>query len=152
MASPLQGAGAAISSIGQIEAGQAQNQQDQYQAAQLRVNAGQAMAAGSSQIAQQALQTKLIASRALAVAGSSGVSALSPGVLNIMANISKVGEYNQGMEYYNAQSKANGMLDQSSADIFSGQQAQTAGYIKAAGTIASAAGQGQAAGFNGWGT
>lgn len=111
--------------------GDAQNVKAQYEAAQMRVNAGQAQAAGHAEMQTQLLQSKLLQSRALAIAGASGAGALDPNVVDVISGISKVGKYNADMTSFNAASRAKAMLDQASATEYSGRQAKAAGDVAA---------------------
>lgn len=71
-----------------------------YQAEQLQINAGQAQAASQYAAADVDRRTKLLASRALAVAASSGGGASDPTVVNAIAGIASEGAYRRAVAIY----------------------------------------------------
>lgn len=128
-------AGSILAAAGQLSVGDAAMANAQYKAAQERINAGQVMASGQADMQAQIMQTKLLQSHALAVAGASGASTLDPTVVNIVAGVAKQGDYNTNMTQYNTTLKANALTNQANADVWSGQQAQAASKWAAFGTI-----------------
>lgn len=89
-----------------------------YTSAQLRVNAGQAKAASQQDMATEIFNSKVVQSRALALAASSGGSATDPTVLAIMGGLAGRGEYNKQMAQYNGDERARSMYDQANAIDF----------------------------------
>lgn len=107
--------------MGGIQAGaekkSAQNEQvlANYQAGQLRVNAGQAIAASQRDAISIDRETRLNASRALAVAASSGGGASDPTVVNIIAQGASDGAYRKAVALYEGQDESRSMLSQADA-------------------------------------
>lgn len=105
-----------------------------YQSAQLRQNAGNAQAAGERQAYDLDQQTKMIQSRALAVAAASGGGASDPGVVNIMARTAAEGAYRKAMALYNGDERAQAMMAAADAKDYEGkvekQNAITSGLLQ----------------------
>lgn len=81
----------------------------EFQAAQLRQNAGQAQAAAQRDAFSVDQQSKLVASRALAVAAASGGGASDPTVVSLMAGIAGEGSYRSALALYQGDEKARAM-------------------------------------------
>lgn len=129
-----QAAGTVISALGSMKSGDAaasagreQQQLAEYQAAQLDQNAGQQIAVGQRQSAEALRQSRLLQSRALAVAAASGGGAMDPTVLKIIGGIDDEGKYAADSAMYNAKETARGMKDDARAARYSGAQARAAG-------------------------
>lgn len=78
----------------------------EYQAAQLRVNAGQAKAVAQREALNAEEQAKLVASRALAVAAASGGGATDPTVIRIISGIEEEGAYRKALALYEGEAMA----------------------------------------------
>jgi hypothetical protein len=128
--------GTVLSATGNIAAGNAAARQGQasqnlanYQAAQLEQNAGQQIAAGQGDAEAVLRQSRLLQSRALAVAAASGGGALDPNVLKIIGGIAGEGQLAADTTRFNASETARGMRNQAAATRYSGAQAAAAGQI-----------------------
>lgn len=78
----------------------------QFQSEQLRVNAGQAQAAAQRNAIDIERQTQLNASRALAVAASSGGGASDPTVVSLLAQNAADGAYRKAAALYEGEDQA----------------------------------------------
>lgn len=101
----------------------AQNEQvlNKYQADQLRVNAGQAIASSQREAINIDREAELYASRALAVAASSGGGASDPSVVNIIAQGAADSAYRKAVAFYEGQDESRSMLTQADATELGGQ-------------------------------
>jgi hypothetical protein len=129
------------------QAGDMQQQEANYQAAQLQQNASQAIASGQRQSLDTALKTRLAISTARANAAGSGVNAGVGSPVEAQGQLAKRGSYNAAMDMFNGKSTATGLLNQAAGVTYSGQAAelsgeeqQSASYLAAAGTLAGSAG------------
>ncbi len=135
VAAPLMAVGTLVSAFGSMNAGKSQQQAADYSAQVAEGEAEQAVATGTSNVAQQYRKTQLNLSENTAKAAASGVN---PGFGSPVANagnIAKWGTYNAMMDMFNAKSQAQGLRTQAAADRYGGQQAADAGMWNAAGTI-----------------
>ncbi len=113
--------------------GQRTQAADQFQATQLRSNAGQQIAAGQIGAENQDLSTSYLVSKALARAAASGGGASDPTVINNIARISGEGKYRADVSRYEGDSAARSMNLQADALDWQGQNAVTEGeYAKKA--------------------
>lgn len=133
----LLAAGTALSAYGAMQEGDANKANADEQAAQLRENAGQAQAAGQQAGEEELRKNQLVLSRMIAVAASSGASAVDPTVLKLASNTAGEGELAASMQRYNADSAARGMRMQADATQRTGKAMQTASRYKAAGSLLS---------------
>lgn len=131
---PMMAAGSVLSAAGQYQAGRARKAADYFEAGQLEQNAGQVQASSQRSAMEQERQGKLIQSRALAMAASSGGGASDPTVVRIMANLAGETQYRKMTDLYEGEERARQMRLQAAADRVSGDQAEMAGYLGAAGT------------------
>lgn len=94
------------------------------EAAQLRINAGQAQAA--SQLAAQDVEqrTKQLASRALAVAAASGGGASDPNVVNAISSIAGEGAYRKAVALYQGEERARELEGAADAAQYRGRATQ----------------------------
>jgi hypothetical protein len=129
------GLGTLLSSKGQKNAGKAQKQLADFQAAQLEYNAGQTTAAGQREAEMQDQETALLLSRAQAVAAASGGGAIDPTVLKIMAGIDAKGKLAADTTRYNADQRASGMRKQAVATRYEGAMSAAAGKMAATSTL-----------------
>lgn len=110
--------------------GQEQQTAKDYEAAQLKQQAGQVNASGSQEVANNTRATNIILSNARAAAAGSGGSVSSPSVLSVLGNISARGEYNSLSDLYGTGEKAAGMVTQANLDTYEGSNDYQAGLIK----------------------
>lgn len=132
-------AGTAVSTVGAIRQGQAQQQAAEFEARQMDVSAKAVEAAGQHAALERRRQSELLQSRAQAVAGASGFGAVDPDVLKIIGGITEEGERSFQTELYNAQQQAMGIRNQAVATRFEGQEARRGGQIRAVSTALSGA-------------
>jgi hypothetical protein len=107
----------------------------EFQAAQLRQNAGQVKAASQRDAYSTQQQAELVASRALAVAAAGGGGASDPTVVKIMAGIAEEGSYRTAVALYQGEEKARALLNQADAVEYSGKLAQRSGVKGAIGKV-----------------
>lgn len=90
----------------------------QFQSDQMRVNAGQAQAAAQRSAIDIDRQTQLNASRALAVAASSGGGASDPTVVSLLSQNAADGAYRKAAALYEGEDQARAMnLQASGVDV-----------------------------------
>ncbi len=127
----LSAGGAAVSGIGAIQSGNAQNAAAKYQAAQLEASGKAEQAAAQREAEEQRRQGRLMQSRARAVGAASG-----GGVdFELAGDIEEDGEYRALTALWEGEEAAKGRRAQASASRFEGKQAKKAGYLKASKTI-----------------
>lgn len=117
--SGLEAAGSAYTAVSHLEFGKQAQQAAEFQAAQLRQNAGQAKASAQHQAEDIDRQTQLITSRALAVAGATG-GASDPGVVSLIAQTASEGAYRRAVAIYGGDTSARAMELQAEAKQFEG--------------------------------
>jgi hypothetical protein len=112
-----------------------------YEAAQLRIQANQEIAVSQRKAENIALQTDMVASRALAV-GASGGGGSDPGVVNAIARIHGEGALQKSMALYGGVDQARILENKARANVYEGQHAFDSGVkgqkmlqLKAAGTF-----------------
>lgn len=110
--------------FGTLTGGFAEKEAADYRADQLRVNAGQAMAASQREAISTQQQAERVASRALAVAAASGGGASDPTVVKIMAGIASEGAYRTALDLYQGQEKARALNTQADAAEYEGRLAR----------------------------
>lgn len=127
--------------------GQLTQAADNYQAAQLTENAGQAFAAGQRQAIDTADKARLAMGTARADAAGNGTNAGVGSAATIQGAIAKRGSYNAMMDMFNGESAETGMLNQAAgarfsgeASLIGGEEAQSASEIAANATIAGSIG------------
>ena len=106
-----------------------------YQAQQLRNNAGQDAAEGQHAAANEERRTAQLMSRQLAVAAASGGGASDPTVMNIIANTASEGAYRQALALYSGNAKAQKSMEQADAVEYTGKSARTASLLDAVGGV-----------------
>lgn len=92
----------------------------QFEAAQLVQQAGQEQAASQRVSFEEGRTSKLVQSRALALAAASGASASDPTVIKIISGIASEGAYRQNVALYQGEEKARQLKLAAQADILSG--------------------------------
>lgn len=135
MNSVTQVLGSLVSAKGTLEAGRAQENAARYQAAQLRQNAGQVEASSQRGAEDKIRQAKLMASRALAVAGASGAGVSDVTMQNLIAQITGEGKLASLTALYEGQTEAAGMRRQAAATEYEGASARVASRYKATSTL-----------------
>jgi len=93
----------------------------EFEAGQLEQQAGQAIAASQRTVFSEVRQSKLVQSRAIALAAASGGSASDPTVVNIVAGIASEGAYRQNLALYQGEEKARQLRLSAAADRLSGE-------------------------------
>lgn len=129
-----------LSAFGQNKAGQAQSGAYKIYAMEDRQNAQQASAAAQQQALEVQRQANIVASRAQAVAASSGGGATDPSVLNTIANIHKWGTYNSLNALYQGAATARAYNVRADSEDYMAKQARTSGKLNAIDTILGNAG------------
>jgi hypothetical protein len=129
------------------QAGQMQQQAAEYQAEEDEQNAAQAFAAGQRTSLDTAMKMRMAISKSTAVAAGSGVNAGTGSSLTNVGEIEQRGSYQAATDLFNGESKATGLLNEAKAARYGGviakiggEEAQTASYLTAAGTLAGSAG------------
>ncbi len=86
--------------------GERRKAEAEFEAKQLDVNAGEAIAVGHRRAADENLKTNLINSSALARAAASGAGASDPTVMNVVSKTAGIGSYRAGVALYEGESQA----------------------------------------------
>lgn len=127
--------GPSLQAAGTIYSGAMDMSVANVEAQQLRINAGQAMAAGTTGAAIAAKRTALVQSSQRAIAGASGAGAADIGVQNVEAETGRTGEYNALESLYHGKSEEQNMQEQAGLTEFAGKQAMLEGVVKGAGDM-----------------
>ena len=114
--------GDAIGAASHLAFGQTAKAGEQFQAEQLRQAGGQAVASAQRTMENVQLQTQLITSRALAVAGASGGGVSDPGVVSLIANNAKIGAYKAQSALYAGMDRNRLMNLEASAKDYQGKE------------------------------
>lgn len=116
LAIPALIAGTLMQVSGNMEAAKAADRQglqavafSDYEARQQEQNAGQEQAAAQRKAEIERRNARLVASRALAVAGASGAGASDPTVINAIADLEGEGAYRAGLAIYEGEDRARAM-------------------------------------------
>lgn len=129
--------GTAFSVIGSIRQGEAQEAQYKSQAQWDQAKAQEERAAGQAQAANKQREAKLVMSRDLAVAASSGGGAADPTALNVAAGVGAQGEYNAKSALYEGETAGRDYDYQAQVYRMQAKQAKLAGFINAGSSILS---------------
>lgn len=148
IAAVLSGIGTAVSTVGQIQAGNAARRSANFQAAQMNQQAGQERATAQRAAIEQRRTARLAGSRATALAAASG-GATDPTILNILGDIKTEGEYNALSALFTGEEKARGLEMGASARVVEGQTAKQASIINAGSTLSTGIGQSLMAKYGG---
>lgn len=127
--------GTGISAIGAIKQGEAAQQEAEFKAKQLEQKANEERAVGQRQMFDKRRQTDLVQSQLRARAAGSTGDTTDTGVLNLGGQIETLGEYDALGAMYRGENAARGYQDMASAARLSGENAKTASYWKAGGTL-----------------
>lgn len=87
-------------------AGEQAQQSRHFEAEQQRVNAQQEQAAAQRSALEEQRRARLVASRALAVAGASGAGVSDPSVMNLLADLEGEGAYRSALSIYSGEDRA----------------------------------------------
>lgn len=133
--------GTAISAVGTLAAGVATKRAKQFEAEQYRTEAQQAFAAGQRDAAEEQKQKNTLISAQIARgAASSFGGATDTSVLETIGNTEQEGTLRELSAIYAGQERARGLRNKAKAATAEGRNAQAAGFIGAAGTLASGIG------------
>jgi hypothetical protein len=124
--------GSGFNAGAKIESGYQASAADNLAATGADVAGGQAMAAGTVAAQNMQRRTKLLQSRAQAVAAASGAGASDPTVTDIVANIAGEGAYRSMLDLYDGAEQQRAMNTKADALRYQGKSAVTAGYLNAA--------------------
>jgi hypothetical protein len=127
--------GTAVSAVGAIATGQAEQRAADYQAEEDEVSAKEERAAGQHDAMDYQHQLTLAQSAAQARAADSGFGASDPTVESLSGELAEYGTMQSQMAQYGGDSRAAGLQDEAYASRLSGQADATGSYFKAAGTI-----------------
>ncbi len=100
-------------------AGRAQQQAAEYQAQQLEVNAGTALAVGQREALEQQRQGELVQSRAIALVSMYGNTS-DPGVVSLLATNAGETAYKANVAIYGGEDRARALRMQAAAERYSG--------------------------------
>lgn len=141
MAQMLMIAGTVVSTLGQIQAGNAARKSANFQAAQMNQQAGQERATGQRAAIEQRRTARLASSRATALAAASGGGATDPTILNILGDIHTEGEYNALSALFGGEERARGLEMGAAAKVVEGKSAKQASIISAGSTLSTGIGE-----------
>ena len=145
----LLGAGTVLSTAATIQQGRhaeaaakAQQQAAEAEAARMNVRAGQERALAQREAIKERREARLLASRAQAVAASSGAGALDPDVVNMLGDIEGEGTFRALMARTAGEDRAKGLTTEAAMQRFRGAAARAEGradrnaaFLRAGGTI-----------------
>lgn len=120
-------AGAQAAGASARAAGAAKRAASEFEAKQLEVQAGDAIAASQRDAMEQKRHATLVQSRALALAAAGGGGASDPTVVNIMSKITGEGAYRQAVALYQGEDKARLLRMGAAGKRYEGQVAETLG-------------------------
>jgi hypothetical protein len=141
--------GMAMQAKGQTDAanadaarGQRAQNEANFEADQMDVNAGQAKAAAQRSAENVQLQSDVMQSRGLALAAASGGGASDPAIVNLLARNAGVGAYQKAIALYQGDTAARDMQLREEAtryggelSMYDGQTAQRAGMMAAGASL-----------------
>jgi len=130
--------GALFSALSTLQAGNQARKAANFQAEQLRQQAGQQQAAAQRQAADIGRQGDMIASTALAHAAASGGGASDPTVINLIARNAGESAYRQAVALYGGDETNRADQAQASAREYEGKSARVSGYVSGASNLLSA--------------
>jgi hypothetical protein len=129
--------GSAMSASGSYAAGSAarragerQKAAADFQAAQLDQNANTSIAVSQRKAQETMRQTKLVQSRALAVAAASGGGASDPTIVRIIGRIAAEGAYREALDLYEGEDRARQMRLAAEGKRYEGDIAMESGAAK----------------------
>lgn len=134
--SPAMTVGGTVLTAGsQIGAGISARRAGDFQGAQADIAAGQTEAASQRTAADVDRKSKLLQSRALAVAAAGGGGASDPTVMDVISKIAGEGAYRSQLALYEGKDAARTLRMRGDIARFEGKQAQRAGLLKGFGTV-----------------
>lgn len=121
--------------LSHIQSGVSAKRAADFQAAQIRQNAGQVQASAQREAANVDRQAQYVASAALASAAASGGGASDPTVVNLIARNASEMAYRKSVALYEGDDKARAMALQAAATEYSGKAAKAQGVVSGLGSI-----------------
>lgn len=131
----IAGAASAVSAVGTIAAGNAQQAGAEFQAKQLEQQAAEEKAASQREAARVKKERDFILSRQQVVASASNLGALDETVQDLAGDVIQEGEFQEAMVRYGGDQRAKGRRMQAAAARLEGKAAKTGSMFSAAGTI-----------------
>lgn len=129
--------GTLLSTAGQIQQanaaeaqGIAQQQAADYQAEQMRVNAGQERAMSQRRAIEASREKRLTQNSLITRAAASGGGTLDGSVVKIMGDLEEEGEYNKGVALYEGEERARDLESGAAIQTYEGEQAKIAGKMR----------------------
>lgn len=107
--------------------GKANQQAADYQAAQMKVNAGQERAAAQRKALAETKRKDLAQSRVQALSAAGGGGTLDPSIVDIMGDLESEGTLNAQNALYEGEERARDLETGASLKTYEGQQARAAG-------------------------
>lgn len=132
-------ASTALSAVGQLQQGEAAQASANFAATQQEQQAGQDRASAQRVAIERRRQSRILQSRALAAAGASGAGVSDPTVVNELADIDRVGEFNALTAIFEGEESARGREMSAASSRSSGAAAARAARTQAFGTALSGA-------------
>lgn len=126
--------GTVLSIVGNIQQGNAAERSGleeqlarQYEAEQLKVDAGQAVAAAQRDAMEQRRQGELLQSRAIALAAASGGGVTDPSVVKLLSSNAGEIAYRSAVAIYRGEDEARSLNAKAAAALYSGARAADEG-------------------------
>lgn len=127
----IQGAAAVIGAVSAIQQGRAQQAAANYNAQISMQNAEISRADAEMQAAQVQRENVLRLGAIRAAQGASGGAAGEGSVLDVLGDVAAQGELERQFVLYQGEQRARGFTNTAQLDRYSGQQARSAGYLRA---------------------
>lgn len=129
--------GTALQAIGQIQSGNAAAKAANYQAAEMRKNAGQERATAQRAAAEEHRRERIIQSNLIARSAGSGAGASDPTVIDLSGDIAEEGLYRANTALFTGEERARSLETGARLQQYEGKQKKRAGYYGAASTALS---------------
>jgi hypothetical protein len=127
--------------ISTVQAGDNRRAAAEFQATQLRAQAGDAVAIAQRAAWIEDRNARYVQSAALAAAAASGGGASDPTVVNIIAGIAQEGAYRHAIAFYGGESRASALRLQADAKNFEGESSMAVAGQMAAAELLQAGGE-----------
>jgi hypothetical protein len=127
--------GTAVSAIGTIAAGKAQQNAANYEAAQMEVKAKEERASAQRDAMDMARKRRLALSNLQARAAGSGLGAADPTVLDLTGEVAQYGTYQEQLAMYGGESRSEELKASAAGRRAAGAAAMQNAYFGAADTI-----------------
>lgn len=127
----IQGAAAVVGAVSAIQQGRAQQAAANYNAQISMQNAEIARADAEMQAAQVQRENVLRLGAIRAAQGASGGAAGEGSVLDVLGDVAAQGELERQFTIYQGEQRARGFVNTAQLDRYSGQQARSAGFMRA---------------------